>query len=255
MFHDFLFWLTLVVFITGMITLTDTLVFSKKRKGTDKKPSMIIEYSRAFFPVLLIVLVIRSFIVQGYRVPTGSLKPTILPGDLIAVNQYAYGLRLPVIHTKIWEVGTPKRGDVTLFRLPTDPKQTYVKRVIGVPGDVISYKNKVLYVNGEEIIQTNHGQVVDQDDGNFVMVEKRMEKINGVSHLIYIRPNRYSRDFERTVPEGFYFMMGDNRDNSLDSRSWGFVPEENLIGKAFGIWMSWDGNKKRIRTERIGLAL
>lgn len=255
MTHDFLFWLTLVVFLTGFIALIDVLVFAHKRKGTDQKPHWVIEYSRAFFPVLLIVLLIRSFLVQGFRVPTGSLKPTVLPGDLIAVNQYAYGLRLPVINKKIVSIGEPQRGDIVVFRLPPDPTQTYVKRVVGLPGDKITYKNKVLYVNGKKIQQENHGKVVDQENGDFVMVEKRLEKLNGVSHLIYVRPNRYSRDFEREVPPGYYFMMGDNRDNSLDSRDWGFVPEANLIGKAFGIWMSWDGNKNRIRFERIGIGL
>jgi len=235
--------------------LIDLIVFSKKRKQSGNAAGWLVEYSRAFFPVLLAVLLIRSFLVQGFRVPTGSLKPTVLPGDLIAVNQYAYGLRLPVIHKKFYSVGEPKRGEIAVFRYPPDPNQTYVKRVVGVPGDKIAYKNKILYVNGKEIPQSGNGMVVDHENGNFVMVEKRLEKLNGVIHSIYLRPNRYARDFEREVPPGYYFMMGDNRDNSADSRDWGFVPEENLIGKAFGIWMSWDSNQHRVRFERIGIGL
>lgn len=255
MVKDFLFWLSLVVFIMGMIVLIDFAVFAKRRKTSGQEPGWLVEYSRAFFPVLLAVLVIRSFVVQGFRVPTGSLKPTVLPGDLIAVNQYAYGLRLPVLHKKFYSVSEPKRGEVAVFRYPPDPRQTYVKRVVGVPGDKITYKNKVLYINDKEVTQKDLGKEVDQDDGGFVMVEKRLEKLNGVSHLIYVRPNRFAHDFERVVPEGYYFMMGDNRDNSADSRDWGFVPEENLIGKAFGIWMSWDGDRHRVRFERIGIGL
>lgn len=255
MYSDFLFWLTLVVFVTGFIIAIDALIFARKRKGTQNAPHWMVEYSRSFFPILLIVLLIRSFLVQGFRVPTGSLKPTVLPGDLIAVNQYAYGLRLPVLHTKIFAVGEPKRGDIVVFRYPPDPAQTYVKRVVGVPGDVVRYRDRVLYVNGKEMPQSDAMRVVDREGGRFTMVEQRSEKLNGVTHLIYINPQGYSSDFEKVVPENVYFMMGDNRDNSLDSREWGFVPEANLIGKAFGIWMSWDSDNKRVRFNRIGLGL
>ncbi len=235
---DFPLILTVAVIITGVIALIDILFFAKKRTA-QQKPNFIFEYSRSLFPVLLIVLVIRSFIIQPFRVPTGSLEPTVMPGDFIAVNQFAYGLRLPVLNTKIIPVGEPKTGDIVVFRWPVDTRIDFVKRVIGVPGDRISYRNKVLFVNGKEAMQTLVGQSVDVEPNGNVSVQEYEENLNGVKHDILINPNGgETQDFDVLVPPGRYFMMGDNRDNSADSRDWGFVPEENLIGKGFLIWIA-----------------
>lgn len=254
MYFDFAFYLTLVVIITGVITLIDQIFFRKKRMATHKKPGWVVEYARSFFPILLVVWVIRSFIVQPYRVPTGSLEPTILPGDFIAVNQFAYGLKFPIGNFTIIPIGSPKRGDIVLFRYPLNPSVIYVKRVIGLPGDHIEYLNKVLYVNGKRMPQTFIGKGYDLDETQYkrpVMIKE--ENLAGVKHKIFLwwsGGDTHAYDFY--VPKGMYFMMGDNRDNSDDSRDWGFVSEKELIGKALAIWMSWDGHRYRIRWHRIG---
>jgi signal peptidase I len=251
---DFPLILTALVLITGLISLIDILFFAAKRKKAGKKKPVVIDYSRSFFPILLIVLLIRSFLIQPYRVPTGSLMPTILPGDFIAVNQFAYGLRLPVINYKIISIGEPQRGDIALFRWPDNPKIIFVKRVVGIPGDHIVYRNKILRINGMIADQKLIGKTLDIEPDNVpVIVQKKLEDLLGVKHYIFIR--EASGDIgtvDTIVPNGYYFMMGDNRDASDDSRYWGFVPEQNLIGKAFLIWMSWDQVKREIRWHRIG---
>jgi signal peptidase I len=257
MIIDFTFYLTLAVIITGIIALLDVLFWAKKRRLTGAKQSLIVEYARAFFPVLLIVLLIRSFIAQPYRVPSSSLAPSILPGDFIAVKQYAYGLRLPVLNTKIVEVSEPKRGQIFLFRYPVDPNITYVKRVIGLPGDHIVYKNKVLYINGVEAKQKLLKSTHYIDENGVYFTENLMEEdLDGVKHQIFVQPEGgETQDIDVVVPPGHYFAMGDNRDNSGDSRAWGFVPEANLIGQAFWVFMSWDANASgvdKIRWNRIG---
>jgi len=257
---DFAFYLTLAVVITGIISLLDVLFWAKKRRQEGKKPSLLIEYSRAFFPVLLVVLVIRSFLIQPYRVPTSSLVPTVLPGDFILVKQYEYGLRLPVLDTKIVNVSEPKRGQIFLFRYPPNPEITYVKRVIGVPGDHIEYRDKVLYINGKEAKQTllEKTHYLDEN-GIYYTVNRIEEDLDGVKHQIFVLPEGgQTQDVDVIVPPGHYFAMGDNRDNSGDSRIWGFVPEANLIGQAFWVFMSWDPNAAgfdKIRWNRIGEGL
>ena len=202
---------------------------------------LVIEYAKSFFPVLLIVLVLRSFLVEPFQIPTGSMIPTLEVGDFILVNKYAYGVRLPVIGTKIMDVDDPQRGEVMVFIPPHEPKY-YIKRVIGLPGDTIRYEDKQLYVNGEEIgkeyvkdisIATNIGDL----PGTL-----HSETINGVVHDVQ-HINAAGRRRSRTtwvVPPGHYFMMGDNRDNSADSREWGPVPEEDIVGKAIAVWMHKD---------------
>ena len=252
---DVPFVLTSLVLLTGFIALLDILFFAKKRSA-DKKQPIIIEYSRSFFPVLLLVLLIRSFLIQPYRVPTGSLIPTVLPGDFIVVSQYAYGLRLPVLNNKIFNIGEPKRGDIVLFRFPGDKSILYVKRVIGLPGDHVVYRNKVLIINNIIMMQTPFGMELDAEGGFSMPVQVRIENLDKVTHKIFIRPGyKEYEDVDVVVPQDSYFMMGDNRDGSNDSREWGFVPEENLVGRAFGIWMSWDSEKTGIRWERIGKKL
>lgn len=257
---DFTFYLTLAVVLTGLISLIDILFFARKRMLNGQKMPVLIDYARAFFPVLLLVLVIRSFIFQPYRVPTSSLAPTVLPGDLIAVKQFEYGLRLPVTNTKIIPVHEPKYGQIYLFRFPPNPQLTYIKRVIGLPGDHIQYTNKVLYINGQEqkqkLLERTH--YVDEN-GMYFPVNLIEENLKGVKHLIYVMPEGgETQNVDVVVPPGHYFAMGDNRDDSGDSRSWGFVPEANLIGEAFWIFMSWDSNAEgihKIRWDRVGMVI
>ncbi|HLD17415.1 MAG TPA: signal peptidase I [Coxiellaceae bacterium] len=258
MIIDFAFFLTLATFLSGIIALLDKLFFEKKRKerGVIKIP-VIADYARSFFPVLLAVWLIRSFIVQPYRVPTGSLEPTIMPGDFIAVSEFSYGLRFPVWNQKIIAIGNPHRGDIALFRWPVKPSVIFVKRVIGLPGDHIVYKNKMLYINGQKIEQTFLDYAYDVEPGGYQFpVEVKEENLMGLKHKIYIRSvGGQTEDFDIKVPSDEYFMMGDNRDDSDDSRSWGFVPDRNLIGKAYVIWMSWNSDQpvyKAIQWHRIG---
>ncbi|MBU0743748.1 MAG: signal peptidase I [Gammaproteobacteria bacterium] len=248
--------LTALVFISGIIALLDILVFSKKRPK-DKKIPLWSEYARSFFPIFLLVLCIRSFLIQPYRVPTGSLAPTVLPGDFIVVNQYAYGLRLPVLNAKVLNIREPKRGDIALFRYPGDLNKLYVKRVIGLPGDHIVYRNKTLSINGDVAWQTPFGMALDTDGNGFVTpVQVKIENLGKVVHKIFVKSGyKEWENIDIVVPPASYFMMGDNRDNSEDGRSWGFVPEANLVGKAFATWMSWDSEKNSVRWKRIGKSL
>ncbi len=192
----------------------------------------------------------RSFLVDPFRIPSGSLEPTLLVGDFVAVNKFAYGLRLPVLEKKILSLGEPKQGEIAVFRWPPNPTYDYIKRVIGVPGDNISYHNKILTINGKEISRIFVEYTTDESSGK--AVAKYREEINGVSHDIFIRPDLPAVDFNVRVPKGQYFMMGDNRDDSADSRYWGFVPDHFFRGKAFLVWMSWNSKMDRIRWSKIG---
>lgn len=254
---DFPLVLVILTFVCGLIWLIDVLFLAKSRKKLGKKMPAWIDYGRSFFPVFLLVLIIRSFVIQPFRVPTGSLEPTILPNDFVAVNQFAYGLRLPVLNTKILNIGEPKRGDIVVFRFPGDTKVDYVKRVVGIPGDHIVYKNRILYINGQEMPQKYINDVVDIEPTGNMPSQLMEEDLMGVKHKIILHKDQYKEtsDVDVVVPQGMYFMMGDNRDGSADSRYWGFVPEENLVGKAFLIWLSWDGDKHTIRWSRIGTVI
>lgn len=246
--------------LSGAIYLADVLWWAKNRKTTKKKQPLIIEYARSFFPVFLIVLIVRSFLFQAYRVPSGSLEPTVLPGDFLLVGQYAYGLRLPVLGTKVLNVGEPHIGDIAVFSYPPDPRITYVKRIVGVPGDHIVYKNRVLTVNGVEAKQTlisteNYDEPTEPN--NLFTAKIIQENLSGKKHFI-LNNSQQSEDsaiYDVVVPQGYYFAMGDNRDDSADSRLWGFVPEKDLIGKAYFIIFSWDPVHYRIRFSRIGTKL
>lgn len=254
---DFPLILVCLVAISGFIWLVDKLFFEKSRKEAGRKEPWWVDYSRSFFPIFLAVLLIRSFIIQPFRVPTGSLEPSVQPGDFIAVNQFAYGLRLPVLNTKIKSIGEPKRGDVVVFRYPADPSVDFVKRVIGLPGDHIVYRNRVLYINGEEMPQHYLRDGDGFDPPNFTAnVNIYLEDLQTRKHLIQLNPSRfYATNYDLIVPPKHYFVMGDNRDDSEDSRYWGFLPEENLIGKAFLVWMSWDPKKHWFDFSRIGTRL
>lgn len=245
--------LTLLTLISGFIVLLDKLYLRKRRtinlKDTaSKKEPLLIEYAHSFFPIFLIVLVLRSFLAEPFRIPSGSLEPTLLIGDFIVVNKFIYGLRLPVLDNVVLEIKRPERGDIVVFRWPPDGATYYIKRLIGLPGDHIEYKDKILTINGKKMEQSFIEYTVNLDNQK---VEKRTEKLLDVVHEMYVRPDFKSKDFDIVVPENSYFVMGDNRDGSADSRSWGFVPYENLVGKAFATWLSWDGIKGTFRWERI----
>jgi len=246
---NFALCLVILSFISGAIYLFDVLFWSKKRKA-EQKPNRIIEYSRSFFPVFFIVLLLRSFLMEPFRIPSGSLEPTLLVGDFLAVNKFIYGFRLPVIEKKIIPVRNPKTGEIAVFRWPPAPSFDYIKRVIGVPYDKVSYHNKVLTINGKEMKQTFVEYTTDASSGK--SVAQYRENLNGVVHDIFIRKEVPAVDFDIEVPPNSYFMMGDNRDDSADSRYWGFVPDSYLRGKAFFIWMSWNGKTDMVRWSRLG---
>lgn len=257
MSFNFEFYLTMMVVISGAIALADILIFAPIRKRKKiAHPSVLIEYARSFFPILLLVLLLRSFLAEPFRIPSGSEKPDLLIGDFILANKFSYGIRLPVIHKKIISIGEPKRGDIVVFLWPKDISIYFIKRVIGLPGDVITYKDKVLTINGQLASQTLLGEQTDQDGMNekWPVLLKR-ENLLGVQHEIYLRPDQLATDFSVTVPPGNYFVMGDNRDNSLDSRYWGFVPEKDLIGKAMWVFFSWDNEQHQVRWGRLGLRI
>lgn len=239
--------------ISGLIALFDIVVLAPRR-GTAAKMPMISDYARSFFPILLIVFLLRSFLYEPFRIPSGSLEPTLMTGDFILVNKFDYGIRLPVIHTKLFNTGTPQRGDIMIFRWPPNPSFDFIKRVIGLPGDHISYVNKELTVNGEKIPQTFlQNTIAINEAGEKWQAEEKQENLLGIKHNIFVNADKTSRDFnDIVVPEGMYFVMGDNRDDSADSRFWGFVPEKNIVGKAVLTWMSWDKNTYHIRFSRIG---
>ena len=224
--------------------------------GGNKDPNqepVLVEYARSFFPVLLVVLLLRSFVAEPFRIPSGSMLPTLEIGDFILVNKYAYGLRLPVLHTKVLEVGEPQRGDVVVFRYPENPQVDYIKRLIGVPGDVVEWNNKTLKVNGVELNRETIGEYAARDQHNGIRPTVRLtEDLLGVSHDILIVRNTGGRTGSITVPEGHYFMMGDNRDMSNDSRMWGLVPEANVVGKATYIWMHMNFGGDGFNGSRIG---
>lgn len=243
--------------LSAMLWLIDYSFFRIEREASGAKDPWYFDYARSFLPVLVIVLIIRSFIFQLYTVPSGSLMPTVVPGDLIFVEQYAYGLRLPIIHRKVLEVGEPKRGDIAVFRYPVNPSINYIKRIVGVPGDHIVYKNRILYVNGKEAKQKVIGEMqydTHRADDYVFPAQIRQEDLAGVRHKILINTKQSEdngRVYDFVVPKGFYFAMGDNRDDSGDSRVWGFVPEQNLVGRAYRVVFSWDSQRHRPRWSRI----
>jgi signal peptidase I len=251
---DFDFALLLVVLtaVTGVVWLLDRLLLAGARARNALQEPVAVEYARSFFPVLLLILLFRSFVAEPFKIPSGSMMPTLLVGDFILVNKFAYGLRLPVLNTKIVSVGEPERGDVFVFRFPENPKEDYIKRVVGLPGDEVTYRNKTLYINGVEVAESEVGPYTGPSEAGRSMAgaQVKEERLGEVEHRIMEIPRVWvGHEGTWRVPPGHYFAMGDNRDNSADSRFWGFVPEENLVGKAFVIWMNRDN---RIDFRRIG---
>jgi signal peptidase I len=251
--------LALAAVVSGVVWLIYRLV--KGRVDKDQLPTAV-EYARSFFPIFLIVLLLRAFLVEPFRIPSGSMMPTLLVGDFILVNKFAYGIRMPVTKTKLIEIGEPERGDIVVFRWPLNTRLDYIKRVVGLPGDRVRYQNKTLYINDEAAPIEAVGPYQPEGSGMRALgsIEGK-EQLGEVAHSILVNP--MAADFnpscgflgyrEVTVPEGHYLMVGDNRDDSNDGRCWGFVPEENLVGKAFFVWLSWDWQRPGfLAPSRIG---
>jgi signal peptidase I len=250
---SFALFLFLLLTVTGLVWLLDKYVL-RRRRAADARQPWWVEYSISFFPVILVVFLLRSFLVEPFKIPSGSMIPTLQIGDFILVNKFAYGIRLPVINVKVIDVGSPKRGDVMVFRYPADPSLDYIKRVVGLPGDRVEYRDKALTINGRPVPRR---QVSDYESRERLQQFQRfLESFDGAEHEIILERDApgfvgQTMDFGHssncdynsggvvcTVPPGHYFMMGDNRDNSSDSRVWGFVPDENIVGKAFFIWLN-----------------
>ncbi len=227
---------------------TDAQKYAARLKETASEPT-VVEYSRSFFPVLLVVFVLRSFLVEPFQIPSSSMVPTLQVGDYILVNKYTYGIRLPVIRTKVMALNEPRRGDVMVFFPPHMNDTYFIKRVVGLPGDTVTYRDKQLSVNGEPVSRDPLG-VVPVGNSRYAL---GMETLGESNHLMQVDDMRPSQDFSVTVKPGHYFMMGDNRDNSSDSRIWGQVPEKDIVGKAFAVWMHWDSLFSIPSFKRVGL--
>jgi signal peptidase I len=245
--------LFVLMLVTGALYAVDVLKFRKLRTRDAKEP-LWVEWGASFFPVILVVFVLRSFLFEPFKIPSGSMIPTLLVGDFILVNKFTYGIRLPVINKKIISINEPQRGDVMVFRYPEDPSLDYIKRVVGLPGDTVAYQSKRLTINGVPVDMKKIADYLHPE--RLYYSEQYVAKLGNVEHHLlndadapaFIPdasrfPYRENCTYNAQgvvckVPEGHYFMMGDNRDNSRDSRAWGFVPEQNIVGKAFFIWLN-----------------
>ncbi len=275
-----------LTFVSGIILVMDKVLWEKSRrmkqsaevakKGQDIRDQerdalladpVIVDYAKSLFPIFFIVLVLRSFIFEPFRIPSQSMMPNLWVGDFILVNKFSYGVRLPVLNNEIIDTGKPKNGDVAVFRYPVNPSINFIKRVIGIPGDHVVYRNKVLYINDQIIPQKMLGFYKGEGSGvkmNGALYKN--EDLLGVKHDILLTPNKPNMshmffslflnngEIDLVVPQGNYFVMGDNRDESHDSRFWGLVPEGNLVGKAFMIWFNWDVGQG-LFWERIGQSI
>jgi len=254
--------LFLATLVTGAVALADRLVFAQRRAPDEREPWWI-EYPKSFFPVLLIVFLLRSFVAEPFKIPSSSMRPTLVVGDFILVNKFTYGLRLPIVEQKVIPLGDPQRGDVVVFRYPVNPSQDFIKRVVGVGGDEVVYRDKKLTVNGRPLPQVPDGSYSYVEGLRFETTARLLETADaGTSTREYaivqnpqaqgvypqnVRPfpDRQNCDYNDQgfvcrVPAGHYFMMGDNRDNSDDSRYWGFVPDDHIRGRAFFVWFNWE---------------
>lgn len=264
---------TLIMFVallvTGAVALLDRWVLAKRRLPAQDVPAQgmaatatitapaepwFIEFCKSLFPVILVVFLIRSFVVEPFKIPSGSMIPTLLVGDFLLVNKYTYGLRVPLTSIKMTDGNAVKRGDVVVFRFPNDPSVDYIKRVVGLPGDTVTYIDKQVFINGKPI-QSDYLNDYNyvSEDGRVLNARRYQEDLSGRRHDAIVVPDQARLDMSTVkVPAGHYFVMGDNRDNSNDSRFWGFVPDANLVGEAMLIWWSWDGQDFRVRWSRMG---
>lgn len=273
---DFPLVLVVLVFSSGLIWLVDSLLFARARtQGQDilkdkyrewqidgsedatafnaecvaiAREPVVVEYAKSFFPVLFFVFVLRSFLVEPFQIPSSSMVPTLQVGDYILVNKYTYGIRLPVLRTKVLALNEPERGDVMVFFPPHMKKTYFIKRVIGLPGDTVAYRNKQLTINGKPAEQRLLA-ALPPSAPSYHLLE---ENLAGVEHQVQTELRRNVDDFAIRVQPGHYFMMGDNRDNSSDSRVWGQVPEKDIVGEAFAIWMHWDSLFSLPSFKRVG---
>lgn len=261
---DFELILVILTAIAGLIWLGDALFLAPRRRARAREDTAggsrrqapdptIVEYARSFFPILLIVLVLRSFVAEPFRIPSESMLPTLQVGDFILVSKYSYDVRLPVTQTRILETAAPERGEVAVFRYPVDPSINYIKRIVGLPGDQVAYYNRQLFINGEAVplqeigpYEIPGGQPIEGG-----MMRYR-EHLNDVAHSVVVDPNGRALEGEFVVPEGHYFALGDNRNYSNDSRRWGYVPRDHLVGRARMIWMHWNWDEGGIDWSRIG---
>ena len=251
--------LLILVIATGIAWVANRYYFAPRRIAAgDHRVPLWVEYSASFFPVICAVFFLRSFLFEPFKIPSGSMLPTLHIGDFILVNKFTYGIRLPVINRKVFELGTPKRGDVVVFRYPRDESVDYIKRVVAIPGDIVEYQNKRLIINGEPLMYSGGTAYLDPENMRYEkeFTETYPANLGGLAHKILNDPERTSAGFQPEkfpgiencqyqssgltckVPPGHYFAMGDNRDNSLDSRFWGFVPDQNLVGRAFFVWLN-----------------
>ncbi len=268
--------LFLLTLVSGVLWAVDRFHFRKRRSPEAPEPAWV-EYAASFFPVLLVVFVLRSFVAEPFKIPSSSMRPTLEVGDFILVNKFIYGLRMPIVEAKFLPLGEPKRGDVVVFRYPVNPTQDFIKRVVGVGGDVVKYEDKKLTVNGQPLPEVRDGTYGYLENLRYEMLEKYRETAHNpgadATYTIGTSPQaapvypqnvrpfpgrencEYNeRGFTCKVPSGQYFMMGDNRDNSDDSRYWGFVPDDHIRGKAFFIWFNWD-DISSLAFNRVGTAI
>lgn len=274
---DFPLILVILVFGSGLVWAADALLLAPRRRAAmtdlqrevpgwdvpgssaeakymarvadEASESTLVEYARSFFPVLFVVFVLRSFLVEPFQIPSSSMVPTLQVGDYILVNKFTYGIRLPVVRTKVLDLSEPERGDVMVFFPPHMNETYYIKRVVGLPGDTVEYRNKRLYINGNTVTRDELGIVPDGAE----RYQMALEALGKSNHLMQDNQMRPSRDFAVVVRPGHYFMMGDNRDNSSDSRIWGQVPEKDIVGKAFAVWMHWDSFFSLPSFSRVGV--
>jgi signal peptidase I len=259
MVFDFSFVLVALAALTGVIWGLDRWLFedARRARGVAKDP-VLVDYARSFFPVILVVLVLRSFLYEPFRIPSDSMMPTLVHGDFIFVNKWRYGLRLPVANTKVVDIGMPQRGDVVVFRKPTDPSLVLIKRLVGMPGDRIRVTGTQVWINGTpsriEVGELYSGPKSEQ----YPFTQVGEEHLGDALHAVLLVQTRTGLEGEWQVPAGHYFMMGDNRNNSQDSRypDVGYVPEANVIGKAEAIWLSFDPDRRwHLLWDRMGTGI